>query len=614
MELHGKSPRIIGIDVSERRLRDIASRQADLTDADQERLAAALADGSLELTTDPAAAAAAEAVIICVPTPVDAALAPDLTALQAACATVVQHAVPGQVIILTSTSYVGTTRDLLTEPLRKRGMVPGADINVAFSPERIDPGNPAHLQSETPRVVGGATEDCTMRAAEVIGRLTDSVYLVSSTDAAEATKLYENIFRAVSLALANEFADACGALGLDPIEVTLAAGTKPYGFLGVFPGPGVGGHCIPCDPHYLLWQLNARDHASPLIEQAMKSIAMRPERVVERAGQVIAAGGPPAGRRARRRDRCQLQGGRAGPARVPGPAHHRGADPGGRGGLLLRPADPGARPAGRRPPAQRDGPPGAGLRPGRGAHAAPRAGLRLGPRCPGRARRHLPVLPPPPSPARRTAWWCEDHAMITDLRAADWSTPAVVLKFDQNMLHHGSLGVIRSLGRLGVPVYGVHEGPWAPAASSRYLCGRFFWQPRPDDPQRTVSGLLSLASRIGRQAVLYATDDAGAIFLAEHGDALRDAFAFPRPPADLPRRLAGKYSMFQLCRELGVPTPQAMLAWSPGEAAEFAGQAGFPLIAKLTTPWRGAGNAGQQLRSTTIIRTAVGTAGDMCPC
>ena len=191
--------------------------------------------------------------------------------------------------------------------------------------------------------------------------------------------------------------------------------------------------------------------------------------------------------------------------------------------------------------------------------------------------------------------------MITDLRAADWSTPAVVLKFDQNVLHHGSLGVIRSLGRLGVPVYGVHEGPWAPAASSRYLAGRFFWQPRPDDPQRTLSGLFDLASQIGRRAVLYATDDAGAIFLAEHGDVLREAFAFPRPAADLPRRLAGKYSMFQLCRDLGVPTPQAMLAWSPGEAAAFAGQAGFPLIAKLTTPWRG--TAGPRLRSTTIVRT-----------
>jgi nucleotide sugar dehydrogenase len=291
VELHGKSPRIIGIDVSAQRLLNISARGADLTEADQERLAAALADGSLELTTDPAASAAAETVIICVPTPVDTNQTPNLAALRAACAAVVQNAVPGQMIILTSTSYVGTTRDLLTEPLRQRGLAVGTDINVAFSPERIDPGNAQHLQSETPRVVGGATEACTGRAAEVVGRLTDSVYLVSSPDAAEATKLYENIFRAVSLALANEFADACGTLGLDPIEVTLAAGTKPYGFLGVFPGPGVGGHCIPCDPHYLLWQLNARDHASPLIEQAMKSIELRPERVVERAAEVMTAAG-----------------------------------------------------------------------------------------------------------------------------------------------------------------------------------------------------------------------------------------------------------------------------------------------------------------------------------
>jgi UDP-N-acetyl-D-glucosamine dehydrogenase len=117
------------------------------------------------------------------------------------------------------------------------------------------------------------------------------VYLVSSPEAAEATKLYENIFRAVSLALANEFADACGALNLDPIEVTLAAGTKPYGFLGAFPGPGVGGHCIPCDPHYLLWQLARQGRRSPLIEQAMTSIRLRPDRVAERARDVLAADG-----------------------------------------------------------------------------------------------------------------------------------------------------------------------------------------------------------------------------------------------------------------------------------------------------------------------------------
>jgi UDP-N-acetyl-D-glucosamine dehydrogenase len=289
--LHGAARRIIGIDLNEQRLRDILAQDADLGGPDRDRLAAALADGSLELTTDPAAAKAADGVIICVPTPVDSRQSPDLSALRAACGTVVRHTRPGQLIVLTSTSYVGTTRDLLTEPLAARGLVAGTDVHVAFSPERIDPGNPDHVQRETPRVVGGATPACTSRAAELIGRLTDAVYLVSSTDAAEATKLYENIFRAVSLALANEFADACGALSLDPIEVTLAASTKPYGFLGAFPGPGVGGHCIPCDPHYLLWQLNAADQSAPLIEQAMKSIALRPERVIQRAAEVLAADG-----------------------------------------------------------------------------------------------------------------------------------------------------------------------------------------------------------------------------------------------------------------------------------------------------------------------------------
>jgi UDP-N-acetyl-D-glucosamine dehydrogenase len=289
--LHGECDRIIGIDTSEQRLAEIAALEADLGEPDLLRLKQALTEGTLQLTADPAAVSAADAVIICVPTPVDAEQMPDLAALRGACASVVSRARPGQVIILTSTTYVGTTNELLTVPLAERGLVAGTNVHVAFSPERIDPGNPDHLQRETPRVVGGATEQCTRVAAEVIGRLTDEVYLVSSPDAAEATKLYENIFRAVSLALANEFADACSALRLDPIEVTLAAGTKPYGFLGVFPGPGVGGHCIPCDPHYLLWQLGRDGRKSPLIEQAMRSITLRPERVVQRAVEILKADG-----------------------------------------------------------------------------------------------------------------------------------------------------------------------------------------------------------------------------------------------------------------------------------------------------------------------------------
>jgi D-aspartate ligase len=178
----------------------------------------------------------------------------------------------------------------------------------------------------------------------------------------------------------------------------------------------------------------------------------------------------------------------------------------------------------------------------------------------------------------------------------DVTTPAVVLKFDPNVMHHGGLGVIRSLGRVGVPVYGVHEGSWAPAASSRYLTGRCFWQPNPAEVDRVITGLLRLAELIGRPSVLLTTDDAGAIFLAEHGRDLRRWFLFPDPPPDLPRRLAGKYSLYQACLELGVPCPRAAIPGSLAEAHEFASGVSYPLIAKLTTPWTGNG-----LRSTSVV-------------
>jgi D-aspartate ligase len=187
--------------------------------------------------------------------------------------------------------------------------------------------------------------------------------------------------------------------------------------------------------------------------------------------------------------------------------------------------------------------------------------------------------------------------MIRGNYPVDTGTPAVVLKFDPNVMHHGGLGVIRSLGRAGVPVYGVHEGTWAPAANSRYLAGRFFWQPDPDDADRVRAGLMRLAALIGRPSVLITTDDAGAIFLAEHGRELRQWFMFPDPPSDLPRRLAGKYSLYQACLELGVPSPRAALPSSFGAAREFASATGYPVIGKLTTPW----TAGRGLRSTSVV-------------
>jgi D-aspartate ligase len=174
----------------------------------------------------------------------------------------------------------------------------------------------------------------------------------------------------------------------------------------------------------------------------------------------------------------------------------------------------------------------------------------------------------------------------------------VVLKFDPNVMHHGGLGVIRTLGRMGVPVYAVQEGPWAPAASSRYLHGRCFWQPSPADVDRVRAGLMRLAGHIGRPAVLLPTDDAGAIFLAEHGADLRPYFLFPDPAPGLPRQLAGKFSLHEACRELGVPCPPAIVPASLAAAREFASATGYPLIAKLATPW----DQGQpRLRSTSIL-------------
>lgn len=278
---------VIGIDVSERRLADIREGTADLLADDQDRLAEVLAAGQLTLSCAADALADADAVLVCVPTPVDEARRPDLRYLASACETVVEQARRGQLIVLTSTSYVGTTRDLLATPLARRGLEPGVDVHVAFSPERIDPGNTTWRQDAVPRVVGGVTPDCTRAAEGLIEKIAARVHPVSSLEAAEMTKLYENSFRAVNIAFANEIAGLGRRFGLDPIEVIEAAGTKPYGFMKFYPGPGVGGHCIPCDPHYLLWGLREAQAAAPVLERAMEGIAERPREVVARAATLL---------------------------------------------------------------------------------------------------------------------------------------------------------------------------------------------------------------------------------------------------------------------------------------------------------------------------------------
>jgi nucleotide sugar dehydrogenase len=279
---------VLGFDISEARLADIRAQRVDLLDADRARLDRFVDTEILRLSTDFSQLAEADAVVICVPTPVDEHLVPDMTALRAACSTVVRMATVGQTIVLTSTTYVGCTRELLIEPLRRRGFTLGLDVFVAFSPERIDPGSPGHLPESTPRVLGGVTDICTARAEHILKKSTPWVHAVSSPEAAELTKLLENTFRAVNIGLANEFAGIACQLGVDIMEVIGAAATKPYGFMPFHPGPGVGGHCIPCDPHYLLWQLRANRLPTPITEAAMTAIAARPRAVVRRAQEILA--------------------------------------------------------------------------------------------------------------------------------------------------------------------------------------------------------------------------------------------------------------------------------------------------------------------------------------
>ncbi len=279
--------RIIGIDISPERLQAIRGGQAELLPSERESLSAHLSADGFLLTSQIAALDAADLVLICVPTPVDERHRPAPEILREACAAVVAHARSGQTLVLTSTTYVGTTRELLVQPLAERGMVVGEDVFVAFAPERIDPGVADHEQLLTPRVVGAVSESCFRRAAELLRHTCKSIYRVSSPEAAEMVKLYENTFRAVNIALAFEMAEACRVHGLEPIEITDGAATKPYGFLAHYPSAGVGGHCIAVDPHYLTHPLRERGRPATVAEEALRKLAGRPRHVAARAHEVL---------------------------------------------------------------------------------------------------------------------------------------------------------------------------------------------------------------------------------------------------------------------------------------------------------------------------------------
>ncbi|MFI9425753.1 nucleotide sugar dehydrogenase [Streptomyces achromogenes] len=282
---------VLGVDISEQRLADIRSGNVDLLPAQHAALACTQNTGDFLLTTDVDTLPRADAVIVCVPTPVTEDYRPDLRALSAACATVVERAVPGQLIVLTSTSHVGTTRDLLLAPLAARGLAAEQDVLVAFAPERIDPGNERHTPETTPRIVGGAGPVSSRAAAFVLRATASRIHQVPDPETAEMAKLWENIFRAVNIALANELSEACAHLGLAPVEVIDAAATKPYGFMPFYPGPGAGGHCIPCDPYYLLHQLPPGGPSAPVLSSAMTALRERPAQIAAQAADRLRADG-----------------------------------------------------------------------------------------------------------------------------------------------------------------------------------------------------------------------------------------------------------------------------------------------------------------------------------
>lgn len=289
--MRGAGARIVGIDVSPERLHAIRAGTVELLEGEREVLDEYLGGDGFVLTDRIEALDAADMVLICVPTPIDARRRPDPEILRRACAEVVRHARQGQTLVLTSTTYVGTTRELLVQPLEARGLRVGEDVFVAFAPERIDPGVPEHVQQRTPRVLGAVTESCYRRAAGMLRHTCARLHRLSSPEAAEMVKLYENTFRAVNIALAFEIAEACRVHGLDPIEVTDGAASKPYGFMAHRPSAGVGGHCIGVDPHYFVHPLRERGRPATVTEGALRKLAGRPLHISCRANEVLVSCG-----------------------------------------------------------------------------------------------------------------------------------------------------------------------------------------------------------------------------------------------------------------------------------------------------------------------------------
>jgi UDP-N-acetyl-D-glucosamine dehydrogenase len=282
---------VVGLDSDQRKIEGLNSGRSYIEDVADEVLAPL--GNRLRATSNQADLASCEAVIICVPTPLTGSREPDLTYLLDSATALSQVLQPGQLVVLESTTYPGTTRERLQPILEESGLSAGTDFHLAFSPERIDPGRTDYTVKTTPKLVGGLTRACTERANELYSLICDQVVVLSSPETAELSKLLENIFRSVNIALVNEMAQLCDRLGIDIWEVVDAAATKPFGFMRFDPGPGMGGHCLPVDPFYLAFKAREHDFYPEFIELAGKINQTQPAFCIERVERALNEVGKP---------------------------------------------------------------------------------------------------------------------------------------------------------------------------------------------------------------------------------------------------------------------------------------------------------------------------------
>jgi UDP-N-acetyl-D-glucosamine dehydrogenase len=279
--------RVVGYDISDQVARELAAGRSHILDVPSDQLAEFVQTGRLEPTSDEDRIREMDVVLIAVPTPLSKTRDPDMSYVLASSDAIARHARPGMLVILESTTYPGTTRDLMQPKLEAEGLVVGEDIFLAFSPERVDPGNREWNTRNTPKVVGGITPTCTEIASALYGAALDTIVTVSSTETAELVKLLENTFRSVNIAMVNEMAIVCEKLGVDIWEVVEAAATKPFGFMKFMPGPGIGGHCIPLDPHYLAWKMRTLNYKTRFIDLASEINSEMPAVVAEKVARAL---------------------------------------------------------------------------------------------------------------------------------------------------------------------------------------------------------------------------------------------------------------------------------------------------------------------------------------